>query len=735
MRAHKEKRGVLVETRKMPKIILDSGHDRLPKKDMEQFIDEINKLIDEYNSSDTNTPKLKITALGRIQIKIKEINDKYSAEMIGESPNYFKTIHKELFEEIREQYKILGVNSLLTFEQQKKASPLSEIIANMSPDKANELLDILINSTSNNLAANLGKLYPQSDKSSEAIAFRTFLSKHEISVLGGKNSKNFKVTPIDGSGPAVLKVEDTLGNAPKYAEALLREKIGNLFAPVHAERQVVTTGYKEEPIGRTLLVTDHYTAGSLDNYGAKLRKDDEPKFGPSIGKLFEQMAGIMLGIQNAGCFFPDSKIDNWLIDDKGQLRIADTKSLLFTDNGAYKVREPNTITGNEYCDFLGTPGYLPPEFFGLTPINADNVHAFILGVNLYEFATGQKMEHTVKYDKAAFKFDAPFFQTANGVKIQALIEGLVKPNPTERMHVREALDRLFIINNPEFDAVFSAIKDNKGQLHATELEINEFILELQEKINKAIPSDKIVILNTLIASIAIFTKLNELSPNNETMIELIREKREEIMNLSPSEGKAIIGALQATADNLSEAKPLFDQLNSLKFGLKDEVMNNYIREKREAIMKLGPSDGKNVVEELKAMVTALKADAAVMNIRETIDTFRAKDKKWSSVGMNAKADRIETAMSNVSIQDRCDFLRSGSSIGVEKALASHRRGETGKVHLTDTLDIDTTKAAQSFKDFKKNYKDKMAVLKESKQEKSVEVEQTEEQAADLSMKR
>jgi hypothetical protein len=946
MRAHSEKSGVPVKSRKMPAIILDSRTDALPPEDMEHFKREVNQLIGQYNSLDdsleTDKVNLKKIVLDKIQVKIKEINDKYPDAMINKSPDFRKAIHKELFEEMRDQYKILQINSLLTFEQQKNASPLSEIIANMSPDKANELLDVLIISKGNNLAANLGKLYPQSDESSEAKAFRTFLSKHEIIFLGGSNSKNFSVKPKDGSSEFVLKVENNLSTAPKRVVTHLREKLDKHFAPVHAER-LATHGDKT----RTILVTDVCKKGNLEEYGEGLRDDDELTFGLSVGKVFEQMAGIMLGIQNAGCIFSDSKITNWLVDNKGQLQISDIKSFVFTDNkGGYNQHTPLSITGNMYCKMITTEGCTPPEYFTGPSVNADSFHAYILGINLYEYATNRPLSPDHAHNGAGFTFKDPFFQTANGVKIQALIKGLVKEIPTERMHIREALDRLFIINNPEFEAVFSAIKNNKSQFHATEIEINEFTLKLQEEINKATSSDKTVILNTLKESIAIFTTLNKLSPNDEKLIEYIREKREEIKKSDPSKGKSIIEALKATADKLSEAEPIFAKLNSLKIGdndekmntfirekqlqfnnatpdervkiltelketvaalstfqatitklnslkigdndeemnsfirekqlqinnatpevrvkfvtelneteaalrnyritiidlkklmigyndeqmdtfsrekqlqfikatpderakilteLKetvavfptfqatitelnklnigddDEKMNTYIREKELQFLKANPDERAKIVTELNAaltapkafkaaivelnklkfgandvimktfisakeaqfskatpeervglitdlnaQVTALNADDAVMNIKKTIETFRKNDKNLFSKGMKEKADRIETAMSHVSIDDRCNFLRSGSTIEVEKALASHRRGEPGKVHLTDTQEIDTTKAARSFTDFKKKYKAQMSPSKDSNKEKSADVAQAAE---------
>lgn len=353
-----------------------------------------------------------------------------------------------------------------------------------------------------------------------------------------------------------------------------------------------------------MLVTDFCKGGSVNEHrGTLLTKQD---LLTNTGKIFEQMAGTLLNIQEAGCMFPDAKITNWLVDARGKVQLADTKSFLFTDaNKQYTEGLP----GNKYCSMLRTGGFTPPELNDST-MSADAVHAYILGKNLYYYASGKLGKGD---DAANFTFDGVGFSGPVGQEYKAIIEGLVKPEPHERMKIREALDRLFIVNNPEFKQVFA-------------------------------------------------------------------------------------------------------DLNALKFGENDEKMNEFIRSKQQQINNAAPDARAAILTELQQTVVALKADKAVEGVRSVIKEFRDSAGIFT-VGMNAKAERIESAMAKVSIEDRCKFLTSSNSEPVMQALASHRHwGKGGQVNLTQDGKIDAQNAAQSFKDFKAKFVDQVGEAKAPKQE-------------------
>lgn len=447
---------------------LDPG--KLPSKDMKRFTNEVNALINRYNNKTDDSQKIEI--LKEIQEKIKEVEYRYRQEHFANSPGYLQA-RAFLFKEIQYQYASLGVTSLAP----RNSSPLAEIIANMSSEKADELLKILVDATAGikkggkKLNTALSNLYEKTDTSQEANAFREFLNKHEISFLGGGNSKNFKITAKDGS-EEVLKVDYRL-SMPKNVEAHLREKLTDLFIPVYVERSATCVDSEGKTINRGLVVTDFCEGGSVVEHRSTLKYVSD--LVTKTGSIFQQMAGSMLDIQDAHCMFPDAKITNWLVDEEGNVRIGDTKSFLFTDEqGKYK----SDIPGNKYCSFLNTPDYIPPEFDD-SSFDADAAHAYILGKNLYHFTSGKV--GTVN-DGAKFDFDTQFFKIPTiGPAYKELIEGLVKPDPAKRMSVREALDQLFMINNPAFREVFTELKALK--FGENDKIMNQYIREKQQLIN------------------------------------------------------------------------------------------------------------------------------------------------------------------------------------------------------------------------------------------------------------
>jgi len=307
------------------------------------------------------------------------------------------------------------------------------------------------------------------------------------------------------------------------------------------------------------------------------------------------MAGSMLDIQESGCIFPDAKITNWLVDDNENVRLADTKSFLFTDNnGKYS----SSIPGNEYCGFLQTRVYNPPEFYS-DSIKADSTHAFLLAKNFYQYATGKCV---LGDDATKFDFDTQLFKTKEGPQYEALIKNLVKPNPQERMSVRDAKDELFMIKNPDF---------------------------------------------------------------RDTLMEL----------------------------------------KSLKFGADDSQMNAYIRQKQQEVNSAKtPSERNSILGEMQSMTRTLKADPAAQELRQIIGNYR-KNSGWFTIGMNAKATRIERAMGQVPLQDRKNLLSSKKTQGVMEALASHRYlGKRGNVYKNEKGGVDPKKAATTFKNFKRQFK-------------------------------
>lgn len=565
----------------------------LPSAAMDIFTTEINNLIAQYNKLDDTVEQIKI--LRAIQAKIKVVDYKYPATYFEGSRGY-RTTHALLFKEIKYQYESLGVASLVAPEHN---APLSELIANMSPEAADKFIGVLSADEKGNLFSKLNKLYDRKDTSTEAEEFRHFLNTHEITFLGGGNSKNFKVTHLTDNKTYVLKIDNRL-DMPRNAEAHLREKLGNDFAPIYAERQATYSDRMGRERTRSLLVTEYCTGGSV--YEHRVSQRAIKTLAKNANSIFMQMATTLSAIEKAGCMFPDAKITNWLVDGNGKVRLADTKSFVFVDNsGQYKPGIP----GNEYASLLRTTGFMPPEFNNGGTVSSGPVHSYIFGKNIHAYITGDVASGN---NGADFNFKHAFYSTTIGIEYKSLITELVKPISAARLSVDSALEKL------------------------------------------------------------------------------------------------------SALESLTE-------LEALKFGAHDKKMDEFIANKIKELKTSTPPQRTQILTELKATVDALKADQAVTGVREMIQDFRGRAGLFT-MGMNAKAARIEKSMGDIPIEDRCKFLKSKTSAEVMKAIASHRHlGKRGVTFFTDKGEIDLDRSANSYKFFTGKFTPPEATKQETSQPK------------------
>ncbi|MCC5792307.1 MAG: hypothetical protein JJT82_06850 [Legionellaceae bacterium] len=451
---------------------------KLPPGAVCAFLTTVNERIQSFNNTADNDKKKHI--LGQIQKIIRGIEYRYPPSYLAASPVY-QAAQAKLFRDIRDQLYRLGTTSLR--DETEPPSSLAEIIANMSPQKAAALLKILDRGSGANLGETLPHLYAREDLSPEATHFAAFLQEHTVSFLGGVNSKVFKVEHSRTGQRAVLKVDNRL-DLPRNREFYLRHQqaLKAKFIANKVERQVTTQRDSGDTISRTLLVTDYCEGGDLFSHRNTLQTN--AALAGKVGTIFAQMARTMLDIQEAGCIFPDAKITNWLVDAHDNVRIADTKSFLFTyDTGRYS----SIIPGNEYAGFVHTPFFTPPECSS-GPVYADSMHAYILGKNIYVYATGKRVSGD---DGAAFDFSGAFFKTEKGVQYQSLIENLVKPKPEERMSLRNASDALYMLNIDEVFLTkytqFRAIVDELKSLRfgVDDPQMNAYICQKQLEVNGA----------------------------------------------------------------------------------------------------------------------------------------------------------------------------------------------------------------------------------------------------------
>ena len=116
-----------------------------------------------------------------------------------------------------------------------------------------------------------------------------------------------------------------------------------------------------------------------------------------------------------------------------------------------------------------------------------------------------------------------------------------------------------------------------------------------------------------------------------------------------------------------------------------------------------------ILDKITKTVEVLGSDKnPTTEVRHIVANFRAQAKENFTIGRDRKADRIDTAMGKVPIEDRCNnFLGSMPSREVMMALASHRHLQEKKevTYLTKGGDIDEKKATSTFKNFRKKFKE------------------------------
>ncbi|HAT6937706.1 TPA: hypothetical protein JAN57_12285 [Legionella pneumophila] len=155
---------------------------------------------------------------------------------------------------------------------------------------------------------------------------------------------------------------------------------------------------------------------------------------------------------------------------------------------------------------------------------------------------------------------------------------------------------------------------------------------------------------------------------------------------------------------------LLDSLENLarhQVGTKDGKMDEFIKGSYEKIANTKDMDSVTLQQSLEETGNAIKVTEA---INKVIANYRKEAKCLFSVGMNAKADRIEKALLNVPVGDRGKIFSndkvSPELIAIRAALASHRYfGKRGNVYYKDEARtvIDENKAATTYNNLRKQF--------------------------------
>lgn len=665
-------------------------------------IDTLNCCIDAYNNASDR--EARIAQLKEIFRFKHYMENKYSDNFLKLCPQFSKKIHIGLFLALQAEFAQYGITSL--YGMLDKTPPLpansfSELLSNMPPEKVSLLINILSIGTFFD-KNRLKNLYKPNEKN--YAEYQNFLQNNALSYLGGGNSQNFKIQPNDGSPPYILKIENRFGK-PKLPEAHLRHhSLKDILTPVMAERKskCVANGHIAT---RTILTTEFCVGGDLVNHSYNHDEDDVARVNSALD-IYSQMLDILIGFGKDGCAFSDMKNDNWLLDSNGKVRIADTKSFLFCNSdGLIDLDKDKKNTGGAFIEthFISPPELTSTDYL----INADKMHAFMFGKDLYEYLTCCSYSTLDGInDAAGLNFDRPIFKTFEGTRLEQLIRKLIRCQPADRISLEEAKCQLIRIGEDlkkeeELKSLRAGGVTLLAELKVLALEANEH-QKFSDSINAWIysvdymPLDKV---KQQLSKISMDLKrANELKPLKIESARLLTKLKslvletnehkpfEDSINIALSSIELIpLDKVAYQLSQISKNLKKAEELNPLKqkgrrlllelsahgLGEKDIEMNSFIGRKQIELMNVRDYEkAQQIILDLEMILDQQKiAD----EVKQVIQKYR-NEKGYFTIGMRSKANRIESALCAIPIEQRGKIMDDAyiEGLRVQLAIASPR---------------------------------------------------------------
>lgn len=462
--------------------ITDTTNDAF-KKSVNDDIHKINQFIDLYNSHEDQTQR-KVT-LKTLYSLYQEVIDKYPGSWIVESQQFSTIIHENLFNQMISESNAIAL-PLNELTNTNKNHPFAHFISKMPPDKITTFVSILAKGEDFD-PDTLKSLYQEDEPG--ANDYFELLKTHTISFLGGVNSSNFELMNTETGEHWVLKVDPLV--QPKGA--LLRlPKNSSFIVQVDAERQVsvrhhvseMQRKYNPDLQDRTyaLSVTEFCPGGNVFSAREQYLNGEDKHYDAlkdSAISIFHQMASVFQQLSENNILFLDAKNLNWLIDANGQIKIADKKSLLPAEAGIYDQPDASSP-----YNILETYSFSPPEIRNAdTPCDIDKAHAYLLGVNLYQYLRGVDQNflyRTMRQKEQDYSGNfSPctgyIFTDEKGQALKGIIDGLIKTDPNERMSINEAMQKLQKLMpkvSNDFKAFMQKARDEQKNCIGAEAETN-----------------------------------------------------------------------------------------------------------------------------------------------------------------------------------------------------------------------------------------------------------------------
>ncbi|MDX2346695.1 MAG: hypothetical protein QNK11_07495 [Legionella sp.] len=520
-------------------------------------------------------------------------------------------------------------------------------------------------------------------------AFYYQLSDYFIEKLGGNNSKNFKLTHRETGEKIVLKVENRLGLTNHAASQLRKHGLSDVLTPILAENRVTIDlpadkNGKVEKATRNVQFTTFCLGSDLEKAAKKHKKNDTARICDALD-IYTQMVDILGVIEANGCVFSDMKNSNWLLDAKGNLRIADTKGFFFADKyGLIDAQDTDGINGVCGINFPCTPTMTPIKNFWTKKPTPEQAHVYMLGKNLYQYLTDCSMlefasnpENTnpnlVKVKKVdELNFSAPIFQTEEGMKLEATIKKLMVTKLSERPSLDDAKE------------MFEEVREILKQMDDPPEQIKNPPVRETSAVCKHVKACT-ALMNPLKAS----EKMDALIEIAGLKMGEVKtpEGRESLQNILKNlDASSSDESIEEAKQNIEKIEPEFKACRDLLIEiathrittgkLTDTKMDVFLKTNGAAINDAKTQGDITALQtKLERTLEGLKSSKPYINEIEKLITKPQKnifglETKKEKKGMPEKREEVRAAILNVDLEKRADIA---NNLTVLKALGSQRK--------------------------------------------------------------
>jgi serine/threonine protein kinase len=387
------------------------------------YLPSLNAFIADYNNNegvdDVEIHELRCAQLIEIEKIKNQIENRYPASYFTCCPDYIEKIQKKLCNELYTGFVEYGLKI-------DNSCELAELIRTLSHEE-------------------LGELYQALTMGTYSERIKSKLSGYAIECLSRGNNYIFQLTHAARNESFMVRIGDQL-NQPRSQAIELGYQTTYLKNP-YASRQysglVNVRGYdnhRKKVIGLkqgTVIidVLPFYKNSDLATYHAGIIESQAQDGLLSIIRDYQQMVDILLDLQSKHKVFLDAKLSNWMVDDNGKLAIVDAKSILAVTP---ELEYDAALAENEGHKHVHSTLYDPPEYASLQ-FNADKVHAFITGKNLYD---------TLYSNKNNKKWIA----SPLGMDLHELIDQMLQRDPMKRITLSQVKAELSYIQQPRLRA-------------------------------------------------------------------------------------------------------------------------------------------------------------------------------------------------------------------------------------------------------------------------------------------